>query len=139
MADEKIVKVGLGVMIFKYGKVLMQKRKNHHGDGEYAFPGGHLEFGESFVDCVKRETMEEAGIKIRDVNFLYLANLTKYPGKHYVQIGMIANWESGEPTLKEKNSGEEWGWYSLDKLPKPLFKTVSWYLKAYEEGCQFFD
>jgi len=79
---DKITKVGMGVMILKDGKVLMQKRKNHHGDGEYAFPGGHLEFGEGFVDCVKRETMEEAGIKIKNIKFLYLANLTKYAGKH---------------------------------------------------------
>jgi len=126
-------------MILKDGKVLMQKRKNHHGDGEYAFPGGHLEFGESFVDCVKRETLEEAGIKIKNVKFLYLGNLTKYPGKHYVQIGMIADWQSGAPKHLEHDSGEEWGWYELDKLPKPFFGTVKWYLLAYKSGKDFFD
>ena len=41
-------KVGVGVMVFKDGKILLAKRKGSHGAGEYAFPGGHLEFGESF-------------------------------------------------------------------------------------------
>ncbi|MEK6841001.1 MAG: DNA mismatch repair protein MutT, partial [Nanoarchaeota archaeon] len=34
------VKVGVGVMIFKNGKILLSKRKGSHGAGEYAFPGG---------------------------------------------------------------------------------------------------
>lgn len=136
---EKITKVGMGVMIFKDGKVLMQKRLNHHGDGEFAFPGGHLEFGESFIDCVKRETREEAGIEIKNVQFLYLANLTKYPGKHYVQVGMFADWKSGKARNLEKDSGGEWGWYELDNLPKPFFGTTAWYLKAYKTNQNFFD
>jgi 8-oxo-dGTP diphosphatase len=136
---EKLPKVGMGVMIFKGDRVLMQRRRNSHGDGEYAFPGGHLEFGESFVHCVKRETLEEAGIKIKNIKFLYLANLTKYPGKHYVQVGMIANWQSGKPEHIEKDKGEEWGWYKLNKLPRPFFKTVKWYLKAHQTGQNFFN
>lgn len=49
-------KVGIGVMIFKDGKVLLGKRKGSHGDGEYSFPGGHLNYMESFEDCAQRET-----------------------------------------------------------------------------------
>jgi 8-oxo-dGTP diphosphatase len=37
-------KIGIGVMVFKDGKVLMARRKGSHGQGEYAFPGGHLEY-----------------------------------------------------------------------------------------------
>lgn len=31
------------------------RRKGAHGGGEYALPGGHLEHGESFEQCSKRE------------------------------------------------------------------------------------
>ena len=41
-------RVGIGVIILKDGKVLLGKRKGSHGAGEYAFPGGHLEYMESF-------------------------------------------------------------------------------------------
>ena len=32
----------------------------------YQFPGGHLEDGETFIECLKREVMEETGILIDD-------------------------------------------------------------------------
>lgn len=32
----------------------------------FQFPGGHLENGETFNDCLKREVMEETGIEITD-------------------------------------------------------------------------
>ncbi len=44
---ENIPKVGLGIMIKKAGKVLMVKRKGSHASGQYAFPGGTLEYMES--------------------------------------------------------------------------------------------
>lgn len=33
-------KVGVGVVVFKDGKILLGKRINAHGDGEYEGPGG---------------------------------------------------------------------------------------------------
>lgn len=41
-------KVGVGVLIVDGNKILLGKRKNAHGDGCWAPPGGHLEFGESW-------------------------------------------------------------------------------------------
>lgn len=38
--EEKRPKVGVGVMVWKDGKVLLGKRKRAHGAGEYASPGG---------------------------------------------------------------------------------------------------
>ena len=45
MSDhEQKPRVGIGVMIFKDGKVLLGKRKASHGEGEWASPGGHLDY-----------------------------------------------------------------------------------------------
>ena len=41
------IEVGIGIKIFKGSKILLGKRKGSHGEGEYAFPGGHLEYMES--------------------------------------------------------------------------------------------
>ena len=51
--------VGVGVLITKDDLVLLMKRQNSHGDGTWAPPGGHLEYGETPEECAMRETQEE--------------------------------------------------------------------------------
>lgn len=137
-ANELHPLVGVGVMVFKDGKVLLGKRKNTHGDGEYAWPGGHLEFGESVVECAKREAREETGVEIKNVRFLRFLNF-KAHGKHYADIGMVADWESGDPQVLEPEKCESWAWYDLNDLPQPMFGTIASYLEALKTGRNFFD
>lgn len=137
--EEQRPKVGIGVMIFKDGKILLQKRKGSHGDGEYSFPGGHLEYMESFEECARRETMEEAGIKIKNLKFLLLSNLKDYAPKHYVHLNFIADWESGEPKIMEPDKCDGWDWYDLDNLPTPNFKTMPVCIEAYKTGKYYFS
>ena len=132
-------KVGIGVMIIKDGKVLLGKRKGSHGAGEFAFPGGHLEYMESFEDCAKRETKEECDIEIKNIKFQLLFNLKEYAPKHYVHIGLIADWKSGEPKIMEPDKIESWHWYEIGKLPKALSKTISLAFEAYKTGKNYFD
>lgn len=117
MKEAQKPKVGVGVMIFKDGKVLMTKRKGSHGAGEYSFPGGHLEYMESFEECAIREVREEAGIEIKNIKFQFVTNTKEYTPKHYVHIGLIADWAYGEPQTLEPEKAEEWKWYPLDELP----------------------
>jgi len=102
-------KVGIGVMILKDGKVLLGKRKGSHGEGEYSFPGGHLEHMESFADCARREIKEECGIEVRNIRFQLLYNMKTYAPKHYVHINLLADWRSGEPEVLEPDKCERWG------------------------------
>lgn len=132
-------KVGIGVVIIKDGKILLQKRKNAHGAGEYAGTGGHLEHMESFEDCAKRETLEEAGIEIDKIRFLCLTNLKNYAPKHYVNIGLVAEWKNGEPQIMEPDKCEGWDWYDINNLPQPLFGTIAGYIEAYKTGKNYFD
>ena len=138
-AEEQFPKVGVGVMVIKDGRVLLGKRKGSHGAGEYAWPGGHLECMESFEVCAKREVMEETGIKIGDIHFLRILNLKDYPPKHYVDIGLMAQWKSGEPKIMEPERCEGWNWYDMDKLPEPIFGPVPTYIEAYKTGRNFWD
>ncbi len=134
-------RVGLGILIFKDKKVLLGKRKHADGlgHGEYAGTGGHLEYMESIEDCAKRETLEEAGIEIENIRFLCLVNVKEYAPKHYVDIGLIADYKSGELRVMEPDKLESWDWYSLDDLPSPLFGMVPSYFEAYKIGKHFFD
>lgn len=49
-------------------------------------PGGHLEYGESFAECAKREVLEETGLKVGNIKFLVATNDIFGEGKHYVTI-----------------------------------------------------
>ncbi len=138
MEDQLRPKVGVGVMVMKDGKCLMHKRNDAHGAGEYASPGGHLEHLESFEDCARREVAEECGIEIKNIRFLYVTNVTEYAPKHYVHIGLIADWAKGEPKNMEPDKGSDWGWYSLDNLPQPQFKTITKTLEAMKTGRHYF-
>jgi len=137
--DFNFPQVGIGTLIRKGGKVLMHQRNNSHGAGEYAFPGGHLEMGESFSDCARRETREESGIEIKNIKFQYLANIKKYHGKHYVHIGLIADWKSGIPKNLEPQKGTDWFWADPKKLPKPLFEMCKLSFKHLKTKRIYFD
>ncbi|HEU5114557.1 MAG TPA: NUDIX domain-containing protein [Candidatus Paceibacterota bacterium] len=136
---ENAAKVGIGVMVVKDGKVLLGKRKGSHGAGEYAWPGGHLEYMESFTDCAKREIMEETGIEVDNIRFLRLMNIKDYAPKHYVDIALLADWKKGEPKVLEPNKVESWGWYDIDSLPQPLFKGIPYTIEAFKTGRNFWD
>lgn len=123
----------------KDGKVLLGKRRGSHGKGEYAFPGGHMEYMESFEDCAKRETSEETGMQICNVRFLRLMNLKQYAPKHYVDVGLIADWQSGEPKIMEPDKVESWEWYDLDDLPDPIFSSIPSYIEALKTGRNYWD
>ncbi len=126
-------------MILKDGKVLLGKRKGSHGSGEYAFPGGHLEFGESFEECALREVREESGVEINDLHFQYLANVAKYNNRQYVHIGMIAQWSSGEPMVNEPEKCESWSWYSTNDLPTPMFEMCRLAIDSSRTGQNYYD
>lgn len=134
----KYPKVGISVMIMKDDLVLLGKRKGSHGSGEYAFTGGHLEYMESFEDCAKRETLEESGIKIKNIKFQLLMNLLQFVPKHYVHIGMIAEWESGDPVNLEPDSCEGWGWYDINNLPEPMLEIDKTLVESYKTGINYF-
>jgi 8-oxo-dGTP diphosphatase len=129
----------VGVVIIKDGKVLLGKRKGSHGSGEYALPGGHLEYEESFKECTGRETLEETEIVIKNINFLCLATFCKHENRQDVLAGLSADWESGEPKIMEPNKCDGWGWYNLGDLPTPLFYPSGIIIDSYKTGKNFYD
>lgn len=133
-------KVGIGVMILKGNKVLLGLRKNSHGAGEYAFPGGHLEYQESFKNCALREIAEECGVKVKNLHFQCLSsNSIKYTPHHYILIGLVADWESGEPQVLEPDRCENWQWFDLNNLPDNLFEMSKLIIDSYQTGKNYFD
>ena len=128
--ENKRPKVGVGVALIKDGKVLLGKRRNAHGEGTWSFPGGHLEYQESWADCAIRETLEETGLSIKNVRFGTVTNDIFYAEqKHYVTIIMLSDYESGELRNMEPDKCERWEWLTWENLPDALFISIENLLK----------
>jgi len=122
---KNIPKIGVGVFIKKDGKILLGKRKGSHDAGTWSPPGGHLEFKESLENCSIRETLEEAGIKIKNIKFTTITNdIFEKDNKHYITVFMVADYDSGEVSIKEPDKCDEWSWFPWDDLPSPLMTPV---------------
>ena len=131
--------VGVGVTILRDRTILLGRRRGSHGAGEYSTPGGHLDHLESFEECARRETREECGLEIAAVRFQFVANVTTYAPRHYVHIGLLAEWASGEPRVLEPDKCDGWAWWPLDRLPEPLFEMTRLALDALRSGMTSFD
>eukprot|EP00884_Botryococcus_braunii_P013233 jgi/Botrbrau1/21910/Bobra.0249s0037.2 len=67
-----VPRVGIGVVALRKApntpsqiQILMVKRNKSPGLGEWCFPGGGLELGETNVDCAVRECLEETGVQLQ--------------------------------------------------------------------------
>lgn len=62
--------------------------------GQWAFPGGHLEFGESYAECAERESLEETGLKVKAVKTAAFTNdVFASENKHYITIFVLCERE----------------------------------------------
>lgn len=137
--DRAKIKACVGVMIFKDGKILLGKRKGSHGAGEYSIPGGNMEFGESFEECIRREVKEETDLEIKNIEFLSLANIFRHENRQDMLGSFKSDWSNGEVKLTEPEKCEGWDWYDLDNLPLPLFYPTEVAINAYKTGKNFYD
>ncbi len=127
-------KVGMGVYIGDgKGNILMTLRKSAHEPGTWCPPGGHLEMGEEFIDCVKREVKEEIGIDVHAAEFVAVVNNVFSPEKHYVNVEFVVTSASGEPKNCEPEKMAEIGWYPLHNLPQPLMLPTANFFKKHPE------
>lgn len=133
-----IPRIGVGVIILKDGKVLLGQRKNAHGEGSWAFPGGRLEFGESLEACAMREVLEETGLTLHGVRkYDFSDDIFPENNTHYVTLFMIADGFSGELQNREPHKCEGWSWFDVNALPEPLFRPIQTLIMRSDGAQQF--
>ena len=126
--------VGVAVAVIRDNRVLLGKRKNAHGAGTWAFPGGHLEFNESIEACARREVLEETGIRIKNLRYgPYTNDIFADENKHYVTLFVTADYDSGTPMVKEPHKCEKWGWFQWPPNVQPCFLPIKNLLKLNSE------
>jgi NAD+ diphosphatase len=114
--------------IVKDGKLLMAK----HGyrGGMYGLIAGFVEPGETLEEAVERETMEEVGLRVKNIKYF---GSQSWPFPHSLMVGFTAEHESGGINVdgKEITDAE---WFSPDEIPRTPSKIsiaselIEWFI-----------
>ncbi|HEX3077632.1 MAG TPA: 8-oxo-dGTP diphosphatase [Lachnospiraceae bacterium] len=90
-------------MVYDEDRILVQDRIDKSWPG-ICFPGGHVEHGESFVDAVKREVLEETGLAIEQPKLCGIKQFQTKNDERYIVVFFKTDCFSGK--LKSSNEGE---------------------------------
>jgi len=119
--------IGVGAVIIKDGKILLEKRKNEPGKGKWSIPGGLVELGETIEQTVIREVKEETGLEVEKPKHIDVVdNVVRDDNSeikyHFVIIDYFVKLKGG--TLEARNDAEELRWVPLTDVEKhDLTKT----------------
>jgi 8-oxo-dGTP diphosphatase len=99
--------------VLRDSRLLLIKRGQEPGKGNWSFPGGRIELGETILEAVKRETLEETGVEIAPLEVFQVydwivrddaGGITFHYLAHYVH----ARYLSGEPRPRDDAVGVLW-------------------------------
>ncbi|MGI5957850.1 MAG: 8-oxo-dGTP diphosphatase [Massiliimalia sp.] len=112
--NERVILTNLCLIYDDQRNILLQNRNKTDWRG-VAFPGGHVEPGESFVESAIREIREETGLTISNLQLCGLKQWYTDSGERYVVIFYKTNCFSG--TLTSSEEGEVF-WWPMDQVSK---------------------
>jgi 8-oxo-dGTP pyrophosphatase MutT (NUDIX family) len=113
-------------------KVLLTRRSALVREpGKWCLPGGHFDGGENWINAMRREMLEETGIKVTsevlvgiysDPTLTVTAEVVRegYRGQFLVASFLVISYD-GEIVPNEEV--DQWGWFDLERLPTPILKS----------------
>ena len=117
------------------GEILMQQRT--HPYGKWGLPGGLMELGESPEDTVRREVLEETGLRIEAMSLFGAYSGEDYlcvaeNGNEFQVVTLVyeTNEYSGEATVSDGES-LSLEWLDINNLPHNIAKTHSKIINDY--------
>jgi len=111
-----------GVVRNEKGEILMVR---HHRQG-WVYPGGIVESGENVIDAVKREILEETGVRVQVGElFCVASNTTPHPGYNGVRevppkvnLDFLCTYLDGGVRPSDENA--ETRWVPLEEVPSMI-------------------
>jgi len=119
--------------IIRDGKLLMALHTRTPGN-MYGLIAGFVEPGETLTEAVQRETMEEVGLKVKNIQFF---GSQPWPYPNSLMIGFTADYDSGEIEVDGKEIIDA-QWFGADEIPTApsqisiAGELIQWYLEKYQ-------
>jgi len=112
----------VGAIIIKNHRVLLGKRAMEPMKGYWDVPGGFMDANETPKETLKREMLEELGIKIEIGKFVgYFPDVYGKFNESTLNLYYVVTKWSGE--IKPDDDVTEAKWFNLNKLPEIAFKN----------------
>jgi 8-oxo-dGTP diphosphatase len=105
------------VVLDPAGRLLLIRRKNPPFQGQYALPGGFVDYGETTEHAAARELAEETGLVATGVSLVGVYSDPKRdPRGHVVSVAYRVETAGYEPTAGDDAAAAEFvaGWGDLD-------------------------
>lgn len=105
--------VGVIAVVRRGDRLLLAQRSRGMYLGQWGFPGGHVERGETIIEAGMRELMEETGVHAMPRGVLTHLDVIGR-GKdgavtfHYVLLAVLADWISGEGVAADDAAAVRW-------------------------------
>ncbi len=134
---EKEQRAVVGAFIYSEGKVLIAKRSSMAKifPGTYELPGGKVEFGESPEQALKREILEELGVRIYVKQPFYAFSYLAHEGRrHHVEITFLCELAESPDNIR-LTEHEDMQWVTREQLDD--FRMSAEVRKAAEAGFGF--
>src|SRR5689334_23613917 len=105
--------LAVSAAIFRDGKVLLVCRAHAPAKGLWTLPGGRVEVGETLVEAVRREVMEETTLTIDVLGLagyreVILAVEVGDRGRHFVILPFATRYVGGDITLNDELGDARW-------------------------------
>jgi ADP-ribose pyrophosphatase YjhB (NUDIX family) len=105
--------LAVSAAIFRNGEVLVVRRAGAPAKGLWTLPGGRVEVGETLVDALKREIVEETALSIDVIGLagyreIILPQAVGERGRHFVILPFAAHWRFGDVVLNDELSDGRW-------------------------------
>ena len=103
-------------------RVLLIRRRADPYAGRWALPGGFVNENEPLVAAAQRETLEETGVEVWDLEQLYTAgDPGRDPRGWTVTVAYLVRVNADELKPVAADDAEAVKWFPLDKLPGMAF------------------
>lgn len=119
------------------GEILVERRKQEPAKGMLDLPGGFTQIGETSEEGVRREVMEETGLKVTSSQYLFsLPNVYRYSGIDIHTLDMFYLCEVEDATVADAgDDAAECMWLHPDDIHTEQFglRSVRWGLIKFLE------